>query len=269
MRSNIFRLGIILTASWLALAAFSKARPVLYIIGDSTVATGASNNPIQGWGGELINLFDTTRINIQNRAVSGTSTRTYLSKGVHDKNMLKNGMWDSILVTLHAGDFVIMQFGHNDESAVVDSTRMRGTIKGTGNDSITVFNPLLNRTETVHSYGWYLEKITTAIRKHGATPIICSPIPKNFWKNGKVIRNDNNYGKWASDIAQKNHVLFVDLNRMVADIYDAEGQGKVDSLYFVKDHIHNTRAGARLNAMLVARALKQQHKPNLVNYLKK
>ncbi|RZM28018.1 MAG: rhamnogalacturonan acetylesterase [Pedobacter sp.] len=269
MRYNILKIGITVTALWFALASFIKERPVLYIIGDSTVATGSSNNPIQGWGGKIISLFDTTRVKIQNRAVSGTSTRTYLSKGVHDRNMLKNGMWDSILVTLKPGDFVLMQFGHNDESAVVDSTRMRGTIKGIGTDSVIVFNPLLNRNETVHSYGWYLEKIITDVRNHGATPIVCSPIPKNFWKNGKVIRNNADYGKWASEVAHKTHSFFIDLNRMVADKYDADGQNKVDSLYFVKDHIHNTAAGAELNASLVAKALRQQQKPNLTKYLKK
>lgn len=269
MKNNLFKISALVVAICLVFSSFRRDRPVLYIIGDSTVATASPNNIIQGWGGHLSALFDTTKINIQNRAVSGTSTRTYLSKGVHDKNMLKNGMWDSVMVTLKPGDFVMMQFGHNDESAVVDSTRLRGTIKGTGNDSVVVFNRFLNRQETVHSYGWYLEKIITDIRSRGAIPIVCSPIPKNFWKDGKVIRNNDDYGKWASEVAARTHAFYIDLNRLIADKYDADGQAKVSSLYFVKDNVHTTAQGAKINASFVVQAIKEQRKCKLKSYLKK
>src|SRR6188508_3573673 len=83
---------------------FKKDKPTLYIIGDSTVRN--TNRPQCGWG-EMINEFlDTTQISISNQAMAGRSTRTFI----------KEKRWDKVLSTLNPGDFVIMQFGHNEGS---------------------------------------------------------------------------------------------------------------------------------------------------------
>ena len=258
---------VLLTAIFITAVAFRRPKPVLYIIGDSTVASAKPGNLIQGWGRLLIGYFDTSKINIQNRAVSGISSRTYQTKGVHDPAMLKNGLWDSIMVTLKPGDFVLMQFGHNDESPVDDSTRQRGSIRGTGNDSTIIFNRYLKRRETVYTYGWYLRKFIADTRSRGAVPVICSPIPKNKWKDGKVVRNNNDYGKWAAEVAAEQHAFFIDLNQLVADQYDAAGQEKINSGYFAPDNVHTTETGAILNASLIAGSLKQLKDCELKNYL--
>lgn len=251
----------------ITIASFKKSPPVLYIIGDSTVASARPGNAVQGWGRLLIPHFDTSRITIENRAVSGISSKTYRSKGVHDISMLKNGMWDSIMVTLKPGDFVLIQFGHNDESPVNDSTRQRGTIPGIADDSTAIFNRFLNREEVVHSYGWYLRQYIAETRQHGAIPIICSPIPKNKWRDGKVVRNNNDYGKWGAETATATNTFFVDLNKLIADKYDQAGQDSVGRTYFVSDNVHTTEAGAILNASIIADALKGMKQCPLKKYL--
>jgi rhamnogalacturonan acetylesterase len=247
---------------------FKKERPILYLIGDSTVATAPPDSFIQGWGTHLASFFDTTKIRLQNRAVPGTSSRTYQTKGVVSTDQLKNGLWDSVMVTLKPGDFVIMQFGHNDDSPIDDTARSRGSLKGIGTDSAVIFNRFLKKQETVHTYGWYLRKFISDTRSRGAVPVICSPIPKDLWKGSLVVRNTDDYDKWCAEVAANTGTLFINLNKMVADKYDLDGQARVDALYFVKDHIHTTLAGAQINAGLVASGIRESDS-QLKKYLKK
>lgn len=264
LRSVLFTLifSIILFAGSL------QERPVLYILGDSTVASASDGNPIQGWGKLLMSKFDTSAIVIRNLAVSGTSSRTYYSGIVHDKKILKDKLWSGTLKKIRAGDYVMLQFGHNDESPVIDTSRMRGSLKGAGNDSLTVTNSFSKQREVVYSYGGYLKKFIDQIHAKNAFAIICSPIPKNKWLAGRVIRNDLDYGKWAKEAAAKNGAAFIDLNKLVADEYDELGKDKVAAEYFVADGIHTTKIGAELNAVLVARAIKNLSGLELKRYLK-
>ena len=78
-----------------------------------------------GWGTVITPFFDTTKIDVRNHAIGGRSTRTFIT----------DGRWDRILETLKKDDYVIMQFGHNDQSPLDDTARARGTIKGIGDDS--------------------------------------------------------------------------------------------------------------------------------------
>lgn len=244
----------------------SQKRPVLFIIGDSTVATAKVGNAIQGWGGMLHNYIDTSKIEIRNYAVSGTSSRTFQTGIVHDATLLRDGLWKGILEKIEPGDFVIMQFGHNDESPLQDTSRMRGSIKGIGNDSVIVKNHFTRKSETVYTYGHYLNVIVKDIKAHGATAIICSPIPKNKWKNNLVIRNLDDYGKWAKEIAKLNNINFIDLNQLIANRYDIEGVENVKAKYFVADGVHTAKLGAELNALEVAKSLKKTKLKNYLNF---
>jgi rhamnogalacturonan acetylesterase len=136
-----------------------------------------------------------------------------------------------------------------------DTARARGTLPGVGDDSREVDNPILKIHETVHSYGWYMRKYVTDTLAKGAHPIICSPIPRKIWKDGKVVRNDDNYGGWARQVAEQEHIPFVDLDEIIARRYDALGEEKVEPL-FADPHTHTSRAGAELNAECVVAGLK-------------
>jgi lysophospholipase L1-like esterase len=89
----------------------------------------------------------------------------------------------------------------------------------------------------------------------GAVPIVCSPIPRKIWKDGKVVRNADNYGGWARQVADQEHVAFIDLNEIIARRYDRLGEAQVEPL-FADPHTHTSRAGAELNAESVVAGLK-------------
>ena len=128
--------------------------PTLFLIGDSTVRTGRLGNGENGqwgWGAPIADFFDQTRINVENRAMGGTSSRTYRTLG----------LWDEVLADIKPGDFVIMQFGHNDGGALNDDRRARGTIKGAGDETEEIDNLLTGKHEVVHTYGWYIKKYIT------------------------------------------------------------------------------------------------------------
>jgi rhamnogalacturonan acetylesterase len=238
-----------------ALTAFLKPpKPTLYLIGDSTVRN--TNAPQAGWGSQLASFFDTTKISINNSAMAGRSTRTFISEG----------RWDKVHNALKPGDFLIMQFGHNEGSAP-DTTKAgrRGVLKGTGEETKDLMWPD-GRQETVHTYGWYLRKFIKEAKAKGATPLVASMIPRNEWKEGKVIRATNDYGKWAAEVAKQEGVPFIDLNSITADKYDKLGPDEVKK-FFPGDHTHTNEAGARLNAESVVDGIKATNKLPLNKFL--
>lgn len=233
------------------------ALPALWLIGDSTVRNGQGDgrNGQWGWGEPLLEFFDESKINVVNRAVGGLSSRTYLTQG----------HWSRVLSMMKAGDFVIMQFGHNDAGPLNDTSRARGTIKGTGDETEEIDNMLTGTHELVHTYGWYLRQFIAGARARGATPIVCSPIPRKIWRGGAVQRSKDTYAGWASQVAADEDALFVDLNEIIAQRYDALGPDKVEPL-FADEHTHTTRAGAELNAQAVISGLKALRGEPLAEY---
>jgi len=218
--------------------------PTLFIIGDSTVRN--SGKGLQGWGDAIGSFFDQTRIKIDNRARGGRSSRTFMTEG----------LWDQVLAELKPGDFVLMQFGHNDGGAVNDASRARGSLRGAGDETEEIDNLLTKKHEVVHTYGWYMKKFISDTKAKDATPIVLSQIPRNIWQEGKVVRASNDYGKWASEVAKAGGAFFIDLNELVARQYEGLGPEKVKELYFLEDHTHTTPAGAQLNAAAVVEGLR-------------
>src|SRR6266849_3313707 len=224
--------------------AQERRQPTLFIIGDSTVKNPGKG--LQGWGDAIGSFFDQTRIRIDNRARGGRSSRTYMTEG----------LWDQVLAELKPGDFVLMQFGHNDGGAVNDASRARGSLRGIGDETEEIDNLLTKKHEVVHTYGWYMKKFIGDTKAKSATPIVLSQIPRNIWHDGKVARASNDYGKWASEVAKAGGAFFIDLNEIVARQYEGFGPEKVKELYFLEDHTHTTAAGAQLNAAAVVEGLR-------------
>jgi lysophospholipase L1-like esterase len=222
--------------------------PSILLIGDSTVRNGRGDGAggQWGWGDYLGEHFDPAKINVVNRAVGGLSSRTFLSQG----------HWDRARQFLKPGDYVVLQFGHNDSSPLNDDKRARGTLKGIGEETEAIDNLLTKQHEIVHSYGWYLRQYIQDIRAAGAMPIICSPVPRKSWAVGKVTRSGTDgYGAWARRVAQEEHAAFIDLNDLVASRYEALGEEKTIAL-FADENTHTSRAGAELNASIVAAELR-------------
>lgn len=231
--------------------------PTVFIIGDSTVKTPTQGQ--QGWGDPIADLFDQAKIKVENRARGGRSSRTFQTEG----------LWDQVLAELKPGDFVLMQFGHNDGSAINDTSRARGSIRGTGEETEEIDNLITKKHEVVHTYGWYLRKFVSDTKAKGATPIVLSPIPRNIWKDGKVERAANTYGGWATEVAKSQGVSFIDLNEIVAKQYEAIGQERVGKDYFPADHTHTNPSGARLNAEAVVLGLRELKNCPLTAFLLK
>jgi rhamnogalacturonan acetylesterase len=240
----------------IVIAAFRpQEKPTLYIIGDSTVRN--SNRPQCGWGEKIGDFFDSSRLNISNQAMAGRSTRTFI----------KEGRWNRVLETMKPGDYLIMQFGHNEGSRP-DTSRAgyRGVLRGTGEETVAL-TWKDGSEEIVHTYGWYLRKFVKEAKIKGGIPIIASMIPRNQFRDGKVVRASNDFGKWAEEIAKEENVGFVDLNKITADKYDAAGPEEV-AKYFHGDHTHTNEEGAKINAASVVEGVKMLRDVNLVKYLK-
>jgi len=231
--------------------------PTLFLIGDSTVRNGRGDgsNGQWGWGEPLVSFFDPARINVVNRAVGGLSSRTYLTYG----------HWELVLGMMKPGDFVLMQFGHNDAVAVNDDFRARGTIRGIGEESEEIQNQLTGQHEVVRSYGWYLRKFIAETRAKGAIPMVCSLVPRKSWRDGRIARNKNDYAGWAEQVARAEGAAFLDLNEIIARRYDALGPEKVDPL-FGDERTHTSLAGAELSAESVISALEGLQKNPLAPY---
>ncbi|MEJ7737455.1 MAG: rhamnogalacturonan acetylesterase [Chitinophagaceae bacterium] len=221
-----------------------QQKPTLYIIGDSTVRNDDSTGH-RGWGSHMAHYLDTARINVSNQAMAGRSTRTFI----------KEGRWDRVITAVKPGDFLIMQFGHN-EGSKPDTTRAgyRGVLRGTGEETAELVWPD-GKPETMHTYGWYLKRFVTEAKAKGATVLIASMIPRNDWKDGRVIRASENYGKWAAEVAQTTGAYFVDLNKITADKYDQWGPEKVKS-FFPTEHTHTNPEGAKDKCCICSRGNK-------------
>jgi len=219
----------------------------IFLVGDSTVRNGRGDgaNNQMGWGEPFVDYFDTNKVNVVNRAIGGRSSRTYITEG----------HWAETLKLIKPGDVVLFQFGHNDSGPLEDAARARGTINGVGDESKEIDNPISKEHEVVHTFGWYMARYVEETKAKGATPIICSLVPRKTWKDGKIVRGADSYGGWAREVAEKEHVGFIDLNEITARKYDALGEAAVEPL-FGDPHTHTTLAGAVMNAESVVAGLK-------------
>ena len=236
-----------------ASAAPERAKPNLVIIGDSTVHNRTRGQ--LGWGDVIDAWFDSSHITITNRALGGRSSRTFLTEG----------LWAKALSDLKPGDFVLMQFGHND-GGPLDDGRARASLKGNSDESRVVTNKVSGKVETVHTYGWYMRQYIADAKARKATPIVLSLVPRKIWKDGKVVRAANDYGKWAAEAAKAEGVAFVDLNEIVARHYEELGPEKVDQ-FFADEHTHTNPDGARLNAQCVIAGIRALKDCGLTQYV--
>jgi lysophospholipase L1-like esterase len=249
-------------------APLNPALPTVFIVGDST----ARNQADLGWGDHFAQHFDTSRINVANRAVAGRSSRTFYNEG----------RWDHLLAELKPGDFVLIQMGHNDGGSnaegVLKDTKGRSSIHSTGDETATLTlktpypsGPLAGQpTETIHTYGWYIRKYIAEARAKGATPILLTPTIRNIWTaapDGRpTIEHDMGFRDLDLQLAVSQHVPLIDMASLEASRLEALGPEKT-ALLFPKDHTHTSPQGAELVADTVTEAIRESDSP-LAQYLK-
>lgn len=257
----------------------TDGKPVVFITGDSTVKNADKDeNGMWGWGAVANTVFDETKIAIVNAAMAGRSCRSYLNEG----------RWEKVYNSLQPGDFVLIQFGHNDIGAI-DKPKYRAAI-ASAIDTCHVYrmqaakedlakqnvidqklksNAQVGSYEVVYSFGWYLKKFIQDVREKGATPILVSLTPRNEWTDGKIERRNDTYGKWYREVAKETGVEFVDLHNITADFLDKKcGKKEKAMKYFNHDHTHTSLLGAKTNAQSIAKGLRANNSP-LAKYLKK
>ncbi len=226
-----------------------KDRPVVFTIGDSTVKNGKDNgnNGQWGWGSFLWQWFDTTKVSFENHALGGRSSRTFISEG----------LWDKVLAGVQKGDYVFIQFGHNDAGSY-NIGRARASLPGNGENDTTVVMEATGKPEIVRSFGWYMRKYAQEAKAKGAIPVFLSHIPRNNFVTKdslQIVRNNQGFGAWTKQAALMAKVPYIDLNQLVADKYEKIGKDSVQRM-FHGDHTHTSRLGAELNAKMVAEGIR-------------
>jgi rhamnogalacturonan acetylesterase len=246
------------------LSNIDPAKPTLFIAGDSTAAR--NRNDIQrGWGAMLVDYFDANRINLVDCAQAGASFPSYYA-----------GKWPQVVAALKAGDFVIIEFGHNT-----------GHLNGIGDETRAGMDG-----REAHTFGWYVRTFARDARSKGATPIISTPTVRNIWTNpnakfkdstivnknekynpaeDKVERSmgqplDNGMILWAKQVCEQDKIVFVDHCQITAELYEKMGREAVAQL-FIQDHTHTTTEGAVINAETLVAGLKTLKEMPLVNFL--
>ncbi len=231
--------------------------PTLFIVGDSTLN---SNAPMRGWGQELAQFFDLNKMNVVNRAIGGRSSRTFIYEG----------RWDKIMSEIKKGDFVILQFGHNDVGKYDDpAAKDRPSLHSEGDESVEVKRNADGKLETVNSFGWYMRKYGNDVKAKGSSMIFASMVPHKDWADGKIIRKEREkWVRWTANAAKATNAAYIDLNEIIALEFERLGPEKVESL-FADKRTHSTQPGALLNAQMVIAAIKALENPTLKKYLAK
>lgn len=234
---------------FLSIITFAQ-KPTLFLIGDSTMANkeNPDKNPEHGWGQVLAQFF-TTGIEIQNHAMNGRSSKSFRTEG----------RWDKVEKQLKKGDFVIIQFGHNDQK-VKDSTKF---------------------TNPYTQYRANLERYVNEARAKGATPILMTSIVRrDFTENGVLVDTHKEYPLVVRMVANDMKVPFVHMQLLTEQLEVSYGPEKSKKLhlhykegedpYYPKgkdDDTHLSTLGAESVAKLAVKSLKTL-KTGLEKYIK-
>jgi lysophospholipase L1-like esterase len=192
----------------------------IYLAGDSTV-TDQAEAPWAGWGQFLPRFFKPDRVVVSNHAESGETLSSFLGERRMEK----------VLTTLQPGDYLFIQFGHND---------MKQTGKDAGADK---------------NYTRLLKEFIATARKHGATPVLVTPMHRtSFDASGKITESLGEYPDAMHRVAQEDEVPFVDLNAFSKKYYESLGPEATRKLFV--DETHSNEAGAREFARFIAAEIK-------------
>lgn len=223
--------------SWSCLAQ----KTTIYTIGDSTMADKVKpdENPEKGWCQVLPYFFDLNKVTIDNRAVNGRSTKSFINEK----------RWESVYKSLKPGDHVFIQFGHNDEK-VADSTRY---------------------TNPHTAYRHNLIRFVTETREKGGIPILFSSIARrNFNEQGVLVGTHGDYPLETRWVAQEYQVPFIDLEYFSERLEQSYGPEKSKELHLhfklaehpyypegKSDDTHLSKKGATEIARIAVRELRK------------
>ena len=247
---------VLTVALWLLLASFwaiptgAQTQVTIYLAGDSTMAQKLpEKRPETGWGEALGEFFRENSVRIDNRAKNGRSTRTFISEG----------LWQGIIDSIHPGDFVFIQFGHNDES-----------------------KEKTDRYTPPADYRANLIRFITEARAKNAVPVLLTPVMRrSFDAKGVFFDTHGEYPDIVRAVAREYRVPLIDMHRKSEAVLKRYGAEPSRKLFLqlkpaenpnypngVGDNTHFSPEGAKVMAGLVANAIRELHLP-LAKFLKK
>jgi lysophospholipase L1-like esterase len=230
-------LGTFLAATPLVAALAFRAPPItVWLAGDSTMAQKQPDKrPETGWGEALQPCFDSTEVRIANRAMNGRSTRSFVAEG----------RWKAVIDSLHAGDYVFIQFGHNDEKV------------GTNNYS------------SPDDYRDNLVRFVDEVRAKQAQPVLFTPVVRRKFDGVQLVPTHGAYPDAARAAARERNVPLVDMERSSAALVQQLGPDSSRALWLhldaganpnypngVHDDTHFNPLGARTMAGLAIDAIR-------------
>ena len=217
-----------LVCVWLVASSFTT----IHLMGDSTMAEkDLSDGKLErGWGMMFPNFVDET-FQVVNYAQNGRSTKSFIDKG----------LWDKVYGALQPGDYVFIQFGHNDSKA----------------DDPERYAP---------AFGAYQDNLRTFIRgarEKGATPVLLTPVARRWFKGGKLDRNcHTDYPAAMKQVAEEMGVTLLDITTPTLDWIESIGDEASKAYFMIStgkdDNTHTVASGARKVTEIVCDALKAQ-----------
>ena len=256
-RKDIALSEYLLPANHYESAVREEGKPVLFICGDSTGKIDNSEvSGMVGWGQVAQKYFNEKKIKVDNHSKAGRSARTFLDEG----------RWNVVYDELKPGDYVIIQFGHND-GGPINTGKARGELPGNSDEKQVMTMEATGVNQGIYTYGWYIRKFCLDAIEKGATPIVLSITPGNYRDENGKIRRDQRYKDWAKEAAEQVGAYYVDLNEISASKLDKLSADET-SLHFAKDGVHSTELGANRNAKSVAEGIKKLKKCPLSKMVK-
>jgi lysophospholipase L1-like esterase len=230
---RIFVIGLMMLA---AFATPPKKKITVWLIGDSTMSVkDPKTYPETGWGMPFVYFFDST-VKVDNRAQNGRSTRTFMEEG----------RWQPVVDAMQEGDYVFVQFGHNDEVKTKKSYTTEEVFKAN------------------------LVKYITDTRSKKANPVLLTPVARrSFDSAGHVTGTHDVYAQIVRDVAKENNVPLIDLDKEAQALYQQWGVEKSKLLFNQlapgehpnypqgkEDNTHFNELGARMIAEIVLKNIR-------------
>ena len=236
MRRVMFALAAALL--WLALSSFTT----VHLMGDSTMAEKdlAKAGPERGWGMMLQNFLDPSQVKVVNYARNGKSTKSFRA----------DGLWEKVYAAIQPGDYVFIQFGHNDAKES-DPARYAA------------------------AWGDYQENLRNyidAVREKGGIPVLLTPVARRWFKEGVLDREcHKDYPAAMKAVASEKGVTLLDMTSATLDWLESLGDEASKAFFMISagkdDNTHTVACGARKVAELTCEKIKAQL-PELGQYLR-
>ena len=239
MKKNVpIYIGLMIVGLLTSFALLPQHKKInIFLAGDSTISIKEPKAyPENGWGMPFVHFWDSS-VRVVNKAKNGRSTKTFISEG----------LWQSIIDEASAGDYVIIQFGHNDESVEKKE-----------------------RYSTPDTFKMNLTRFIKDTRLKKATPILFTPVSRRkFNAAGETVATHAVYSELVKEVAIEQQALFIDLDQKSRDLYQQMGEAQSKLLFLQLapgehpnypegkiDNTHFSELGARLVAQLILKEIK-------------